>query len=166
MTQQSNQLQEDGYSIDDFKSGKVEADLKALSGVNDTNLGRPNQTPQSTFDEKVTDTLIDFVFEVYGSILPTDHPELVKSVAAITSLVLEEVEAQKPTHIMGKPLEEVVQILSALKLERIADMQMTMNKLSDWMELVREDHRKAVQRSLDKTMEQFTQRSIITKESE
>ena len=51
----------------------------------------PNQTPQSTFDEKVTDTLIDFVFEVYGSILPTNHPELVKSVAAITSLVLEEV---------------------------------------------------------------------------
>lgn len=81
----------------------------------------PNQTPQSTFDEKVTDTLIDFVFEVYGSILPTNHPELVKSVAAITSLVLEEVIniETKPFYSKADTMEKAAkQIMANVKAQQ------------------------------------------------
>lgn len=79
--------------------------------------------------------------------------------------VLEAIEARTPVTIMGKALEEVVVILSALELERIADMKMTMGKLDEWMKLVREDHHKAVQKALDRTMEDTFKRLQSNQES-
>jgi PHD/YefM family antitoxin component YafN of YafNO toxin-antitoxin module len=66
-------------------------------------------------------------------------------------------EEMTPVTIMGKTLEEVVVILSALELERIADMKMTMSKLDDWMKLVREDHRKATERAIKRSFDSLSQ---------
>lgn len=68
-------------------------------------------------------------------------------------------EEMTPVTIMGKTLDEVCVILSALELERIADMKMTMSHLDDWMKLVREDHHKAVQKALNKAVESTLERS-------
>lgn len=96
------------------------------------------------------------------------NEHLAKFKAALTTLteevVDEKVRELTPITIMGKTLDEVVVIFSALELERIADMKMTMSKLDDWMKLVREDHHKAVQKALDKTFKDFTeQRTTATK---
>lgn len=57
----------------------------------------------------------------------------------------------EPITIMGKSLDEIVVILSALELERIEDMKMTMSNLNKWIERVREEYTKDMQRALDKT---------------
>lgn len=92
----ANQTLEDGYTLEDFKSGKVETDRKALSGMNDTNLGTPLQTPQSTFDEKLDEILVKFFNEAEKDVHSDNFVEgLVitkagtNAKAAITSLVLE-----------------------------------------------------------------------------
>lgn len=75
---------------------------------------------------------------------------------AIQDYIRSEVDkANRPTHIMGKTLEEVCQILSALELERIEDLKMTMDNLGEWMERVRADHHKAMQRAMDKSFDNF-----------
>lgn len=65
------------------------------------------------------------------------------------------IEKNTPITIMGKTLDEVVVILSALELERIADMKMTIRHLDDWMKLVRENHHKAMQKAINKSFETF-----------
>jgi hypothetical protein len=67
----------------------------------------------------------------------------------IKALIAQEVEAARPTQIMGKSVEEIMVILSALELERITDMEMTMGKLDEWMKLVREDYRKAMEKATE-----------------
>jgi len=59
----------------------------------------------------------------------------------------------EPVAIMGHSLYEVSQILSALELERIEDLKVTMDNLGEWMERVRDDHHEAMQRAMDKTFE-------------
>ena len=86
--------------------------------------------------------------ETYARELSGSEPE--KELEAI-------VEQQKylPTHIMGRPIDEVCQILSALELERIEDLKMTMDNLGEWMERVRDDYRKAMQKAMDNTIEAY-----------
>ena len=57
---------------------------------------------------------------------------------------------------MGHSIDEVCQILAGLELERIEDLEMTMSNLGEWMERVRADHHKAVQKAMDKSFEQFS----------
>lgn len=66
------------------------------------------------------------------------------------------VRENTPVTIMGKTIEEVWVILSALELEHIEDMKMTMSNLDRWMKRVREDQNKAMLRAIDNSYSQLS----------
>lgn len=72
----------------------------------------------------------------------------------------EKQKATMPTHIMGRPIEEVITILNALELERIEDLKMTMSNLNEWMERVRDDHHRAMQKAIDNTFATLKKRDV------
>lgn len=62
----------------------------------------------------------------------------------------------RPVTIMGKTIDEIVVILSALELERIADMKMTMSKLDEWLKLLADDQRQAYDKAMKAALARFT----------
>lgn len=73
------------------------------------------------------------------------------------------VRENTPVTIMGKTIEEVWVILSALELEHIEDMKMTMSNLDRWMKRVREDQNKAMLRAIDNSYSQLSNPSQTKK---
>lgn len=60
-----------------------------------------------------------------------------------------------PVKIMGKSVDEICVILSALELERLADMKMTMSYLDYWMKKVRDEHHKAMQKAINSSLRRY-----------
>lgn len=115
-------------------------------------------------DKILTKALNDFYdYIIEKDIVKVAHEYSEKTVyktakQAIEALIDKEVaKANTPTHIMGKPIDEVIMILSALELERIEDLKMTMSNLDEWMKRVRADHHKAMQKAVEKSFERFAQ---------
>lgn len=50
--------------------------------------------------------------------------------------------------IMGRSIDEIVEILHILDIERLTDMKMTYKNLQKYVDLMREDMRKAQQRAM------------------
>jgi len=97
---------------------------------------------------KNIDTLENILDKYYAPIKLPDYNRT-NLIQALNLYIEERVaEATTPTHIMGKPIDEVIMILSALELERIEDLKMTMTNLDEWMKRVRDDHHKAMQKAI------------------
>lgn len=54
------------------------------------------------------------------------------------------------TKICGKPLEEVIQILNGLDLEKEKEMLLTMNNLGEWCEMIKEEIKKEQEEAIKK----------------
>lgn len=105
-----------------------------------------NSSNNLTIEQKIR-----HILEVNSSIVTERLGDIV--VQQLLSLIQEEVDTATPVTIMGKTIDEVLVILSALELERIADMKMTMGRLGDWMKLLREDYRKSMEMAIEKTFD-------------
>jgi len=79
-----------------------------------------------------------------------------KAKQAIQVLIDKEVaKVNSPTHIMGKPIDEVCGILSMLDMERLAEMQLTMANLKKWQKLLAEEQRKTFEKALANQLERL-----------
>lgn len=97
--------------------------------------------------------------EVFIEYKPTKKA-LDRTMGMIERFILQDreraVRENTPVTIMGKTIEEVWVILSALELEHIEDMKMTMSNLDRWMKRVREDQNKAMLRAIDNSYSQLS----------
>lgn len=152
-----NETQQDNQELRE-RVGKVLSELLGLPLRKDTGYTPMENDPYGRIQlQNINNQSKETVQELSGESYETisrQYKRIPETITAIVNLVLE--EKDKPAHIMGKSIDEVIQILSGLELERIEDLQMTMSNLGEWMERVREDHHKAVQKALDKSFEDIS----------
>lgn len=70
------------------------------------------------------------------------HTEMVVQLKIAQRILADSLTWVTPTHIMGKPIDEVCGILSMLDMERVAEMQLTMSNLKKWQELLTEEQKR------------------------
>jgi hypothetical protein len=77
------------------------------------------------------------------------YPELKRAKQALEAYITErELAMVTPTHIMGKPIDEVCGILAMLDMERLAEMQLTMANLHKWYKLLAEEQKNMIEKTL------------------
>ena len=118
----------------------------------------PTPLTEEELREKINKVMIDFGIDFYEGNLrhrPEQRAALIKDFQDdILNLILADRKAcREQIRIMGKTPEEIMTILTALELERIADMEMTMGNLGDWVELLKKDMQDSAQKAMHQSID-------------
>jgi hypothetical protein len=113
-------------------------------------------TPLSPSEStELRELLIDYVgsYESFDGLSEATDKALVKIQALIDTQV--RLGRNEPVTIMGKTIDEVCVILSALELERITDIEVTMDNLDKLAKKMREDIWEANQKAINHAVNSY-----------
>lgn len=82
---------------------------------------------------------------------------------ALSAYITEQVRLARnePVTIMGKSVDEIIVILSALEIERLTDIQVTMSNLDVLVKKMREDLQEATQKALNHAVSSVIDRAKV-----
>lgn len=113
---------------------------------------------------KQLDKLLGDIIDFPAYTLKDRQTQIDEAKQFISALIVDEVQKAKVefvdnaynnTKIMGKSVDEICMILSALDIERITDIKFTMSNLDKLSKIVTKDLRESYQKAVTKTFNDF-----------